>query len=219
MEPKEEVNINEKLLNKIKYLEFLNSSLIQKNKILENKLSILTEKYNSLKDELYYTECHINFCKQNLLDLISFKKEEKKYKNDKNFFIFKNKIKTLFEFGNEFMKINSDVTIYNMVIENIKTLKDENITLNKNLDELKKIINQNNPNKDYYDIMPSPISIKNYNNSQTSEEIIKKNNKYIYNFDSTSIDNEINEENDDDGDDYLYKTYQDYNHLLYHKYK
>ena len=219
MEPKEEVNINEKLLNKIKYLEFLNSSLIQKNKILENKLSILTEKYNSLKDELYYTECHINFCKQNLLDLISFKKEEKKYKNDKNFFIFKNKIKTLFEFGNEFMKINSDITIYNMVIENIKTLKDENITLNKNLDELKKIINQNNPSKAHYDIMPSPISIKNYNNSQTSEEIIKKNNKYIYNFDSTSIDNEINEENDDDGDDYLYKTYQDYNHLLYHKYK
>ena len=219
MEPKEEVNINEKLLNKIKYLEFLNSSLIQKNKILANKLSILTEKYNSLKDELYYTECHINFCKQNLLDLISFKKEEKKYKNDKNFFIFKNKIKTLFEFGNEFMKINSDVTIYNMVIENIKTLKDENITLNKNLDELKKIINQNNQSKDYYNIMPSPISIKNYNNSQTSEEIIKNNNKYIYNFDSISIDNEINEENDDDGDDYLYKTYQDYNHLLYHKYK
>ena len=117
------------------------------------------------------------------------------------------------------MKINSDVTIYNMVIENIKTLKDENITLNKNLDELKKIINQNNQSKDYYNIMPSPISIKNYNNSQTSEEIIKKNNKYIYNFDSTSIDNEINEENDDDGDDYLYKTYQDYNHLLYNKYK
>ena len=135
MEQNEEIKINEKLLKKIKYLEFLNSSLNQKNKILENKLSSLTEKYNSLKNELYYTECHINFCKQNLLDLISFKKEENIYRNDKNFMIFKNKIKTLFEFGNEFMKINSDISVYNIVIENIKTLKDENITLNKNLDE------------------------------------------------------------------------------------
>ena len=63
MEQNEEIKINEKLLKKIKYLEFLNSSLNQRNKILENKLSSLTEKYNSLKNELYYTECHINFCK------------------------------------------------------------------------------------------------------------------------------------------------------------
>ena len=219
MEQNDEIKINEKLLKKIKYLEFLNSSLNQKNKILENKLSSLTEKYNSLKNELYYTECHINFCKQNLLDLISFKKEENIYKNDKNFMIFKNKIKTLFEFGNEFMKINSDVSVYNIVIENIKTLKDENITLNKNMDELKKLINQNDSSKVYYDIMPSPISKKIYNNSQTSEEMLKKNNKYKYNYDSSSINNEANKDYDDYGEDYFYKTYQDFNHRLYNKYK
>ena len=217
MEQKE--NINEISLKKIKYLEYLNSSLRQKNKILENKLSSLAEKYNSLKNELYFTECHINFCKQNLLDLIAFKKEENNYKNDKNFMIFKNKLKTLFEFGNEFMKINSDVAVYNIVIENIKTLKDENIILNKNFDELKKLMNQNNSSKVYYDIMPSPISKKIYNNSQTSEEIIKKNNKYKYNYDSPSIDNESDENYDDYGNDYFYKTYQDFNHLLYNKYK
>jgi len=220
MEQNDEIKINEKLLKKIKYLEFLNSSLNQKNKILENKLSSLTEKYNSLKNELYYTECHINFCKQNLLDLISFKKEENIYRNDKNFMIFKNKIKTLFEFGNEFMKINSDISVYNIVIENIKTLKDENITLNKNLDELKKLINQNHASKIYYDIKLSPINKKIYNNSQSSEEIIQKNNKYKYNYDSTSINNETDEDYEDVyGNDYFYKTYQDFNHRLYNKYE
>ena len=214
MEKIEELNINEKLRKKIEYLEYLNSSLTQKNKLLENKLSNLTKKYNSLKNELYYTECHINFCKQNLLDLISFKKEESKNKYDKNFMIFKNKIKTLFEFGNEFMRINSDVNVYKLVIDNIKNLKDENITLNKNLEELKKIIHQNYENQEYE---LSPIPIKNYNNSQTSEELIQNNN--IYNYDTPSMDNEITENEDDYRDDFLYKTYQNFNHRLYSKYK
>ena len=217
MEKIEELNTNEKLRKKIDYLEYLNSSLTQKNKILENKLSNLTKKYNSLKNELYYTECHINFCKQNLLDLISFKKEESKNKYDKNFMIFKNKIKTLFEFGNEFMRINSDVNIYKLVIDNIKNLKDENIKLNKNLEELKKIIHQNYENQEYDDLKLSPIPIKNYNNSQTSEELIQNNN--IYNYDTPSMDNEITENEDDYRDDFLYKTYQNFNHRLYSKYK
>ena len=217
MEIIEVLNINEKLRKKIDYLEYLNSSLTQKNKILENKLSNLTKKYNSLKNELYYTECHINFCKQNLLDLISFKKEESKNKYDKNFMIFKNKIKTLFEFGNEFMRINSDVNVYKLVIDNIKNLKDENITLNKNLEELKKIIHQNYENQEYDDLKLSPIPIKNYNNSQTSEELIQNNN--IYNYDTPSMDNEITENEDDYRDDFLYKTYQNFNHRLYSKYK
>ena len=217
MEKIEELNINEKLRKKIDYLEYLNSSLTQKNKILENRLSNLTKKYNSLKNELYYTECHINFCKQNLLDLISFKKEESKNKYDKNFMIFKNKIKTLFEFGNEFMRINSDVNIYKLVIDNIKNLKDENITLNKNLEELKKIIHQNYENQEYDDLKLSPITIKNYNNSQISEELINNNN--IYNYDTPSMDNEITEIEDDYRDDFLYKTYQNFNHRLYSKYK
>lgn len=217
MEKIEEINVNEKLKKKNEYLEYLNSSLTQKNKLLENKLSNLTKKYNSLKNELYYTECHINFCKQNLLDLISFKKEEGKNKYDKNFMIFKNKIKTLFEFGNEFMRINSDVNIYKLVIDNIKNLKDENITLNKNLEELKKIIHQNYENQEYDDLKLSPITIKNYNNSQTSEELINNNN--IYNYDTPSMDNEITENEDDYRDDFLYKTYQNFNHRLYSKYK
>ena len=217
MEKIEEINVNEKLKKKIEYLEYLNSSLTQKNKLLENKLSNLTKKYNSLKNELYYTECHINFCKQNLLDLISFKKEESKNKYDKNFMIFKNKIKTLFEFGNEFMRINSDVNVYKLVIDNIKNLKDENITLNKNLEELKKIIHQNYENQEYDDLKLSPITIKNYNNSRTSEELIINNN--IYNYDTPSIDNEITENEDDYRDDFLYKTYQNFNHRLYSKYK
>ena len=217
MEKIEEINVNEKLKKKIEYLEYLNSSLTQKNKLLENKLSNLTKKYNSLKNELYYTECHINFCKQNLLDLISFKKEESKNKYDKNFMIFKNKIKTLFEFGNEFMRINSDVNVYKLVIDNIKNLKDENITLNKNLAELKKIIHQNYENQEYDDLKLSPIPIKNYNNSQTSEELIQNNN--IYNYDTPSMDNEITENEDDYRDDFLYKTYQNFNHPLYSKYK
>ena len=217
MEKIEEINVNEKLKKKIEYLEYLNSSLTQKNKLLENKLSILTKKYNSLKNELYYTECHINFCKQNLLDLISFKKEESKNKYDKNFMIFKNKIKTLFEFGNEFMRINSDVNVYKLVIDNIKNLKDENIKLNKNLEELKKIIHQNYENQEYDDLKLSPIPIKNYNNSQTSEELIQNNN--IYNYDTPLMDNEITENEDDYRDDFLYKTYQNFNHRLYSKYK
>ena len=217
MEKIEEINVNEKLKKKIEYLEYLNSSLTQKNKLLENKLSNLTKKYNSLKNELYYTECHINFCKQNLLDLISFKKEESKNKYDKNFMIFKNKIKTLFEFGNEFMRINSDVNVYKLVIDNIKNLKDENITLNKNLEELKKIIHQNYEKQKYDDLKLSPIPIKNYNNSQTSEELIQNNN--IYNYDTPSMDNEITENEDDYRDDFLYKTYQNFNHRLYSKYK
>ena len=131
--------------------------------------------------------------------------------------IFKNKIKTLFEFGNEFMRINSDVNVYKLVIDNIKNLKDENITLNKNLEELKKIIHQNYENQEYDDLKLSPIPIKNYNNSQTSEELIQNNN--IYNYDTPSMDNEITENEDDYRDDFLYKTYQNFNHRLYSKYK
>ena len=143
MKLEEEKSLNSELMKKVKYLEYLNSSLTQTNKLLLNKLATLTKKYNSLKNELFDTECHINFCKQNLSELISFQKEEGKEKTDKNFITFKNKIKTLFEYGDEFMKINSDIAIYDIVIENIKSIKDENIILNKNMNDLKKLIHQN----------------------------------------------------------------------------
>ena len=146
MKIEKEENINSKLIERIKYLEFLNSSLIQTNKLLSNQLCSLTKKYNDLKNELYDTECHINFCKQNLVELISFKKEEDKEKKDKNFLIFKNKIKTLFKYGDDFMKTNSDMIVYNMIIDSIEIIQEENIYLRKNLDELKKVIYQKDMN-------------------------------------------------------------------------
>ena len=136
----EEESINTKLIKKIKYLEYINSSLKQTNQLLSNKLYSITKKYNDLKNELYDTECHINFCKKNLLDLIDFKKEQKE-KKDKNFMIFKNKIKTLFEYGDDFMKTNSETVVFNMIIDNIKNILEENTSLRKNLFELKKILN------------------------------------------------------------------------------
>ena len=170
MESEIEESINSKLIKRIKYLEYLNSSLIQTNKLLSSKLECLTKKYNDLKNELYDTECHINFCKQNLVELISFKKEEDKEKKDKNFVIFKNKIKTLFKYGDDFMKTDSEIIIFNMIIDNIENIQEENISLRKNLEELKKIIYQNNDNNnnginDNYtnNYIPSPIPYRNYN--------------------------------------------------------
>ena len=225
MESEKEESINSKLIKRIKYLEYLNSSLIQTNKLLSSKLECLTKKYNDLKNELYDTECHINFCKQNLVELISFKKEEDKEKKDKNFLIFKNKIKTLFKYGDDFMKTDSEIIIFNMIIDNIENIQEENISLRKNLEELKKIIYQNNDNNnnginDNYtnNYIPSPILYRNYNNSQTSEE----KNEYQNN-DSPYIDNyNFNEQNSELDDDLLiyqnnYKN-KHYNHKLYHKY-
>ena len=225
MESEKEESINSKLIKRIKYLEYLNSSLIQTNKLLSSKLECLTKKYNDLKNELYDTECHINFCKQNLVELISFKKEEDKEKKDKNFVIFKNKIKTLFKYGDDFMKTDSEIIIFNMIIDNIENIQEENISLRKNLEELKKIIYQNNDNNnnginDNYtnNYIPSPILYRNYNNSLTTVE----KNEYQNN-DAPFIDNyNFNEQNSELDDDLLiyqnnYKN-KHYNHKLNHKY-
>ena len=218
MKHEEEPNINAQLIKKIKYLEYLNSSLTQTNKLLINKLASLTKKYNSLKDELYDTECHINFCKKNLLDLIAFKKEEDKEKKEKNFKIFKNKIKTLFEYGDEFMEINSEITIYNMIIDNIKNIKEENINLNRNLEELNKIIYQNNEYNEYNNFYPSSISVNNYNNcnnSQSSDDNLTNKKEY-----KTYDKNVYFSDTDEIGDDYLfYNSDEDYTSKLYKTYK
>ena len=176
MKLEKEENINSKLINRIKYLEFLNSSLTQTNKLLSSKLYSLTKKYNDLKNELYDTECHINFCQQNLVKLISFKKEEDIQKKDKNFLIFKNKIKTLFKYDDDFMKTNSEIIVYNMIIDNIENIQAENIYLRKNLDELKKIIYQNDVNNNEY----YPINICD-NKYFPGQESIVKNKDYIQN--------------------------------------
>jgi len=225
MESEKEESVNSKLIKRIKYLEYLNSSLIQTNRLLSSKLESLTKKYNDLKNELYDTECHINFCKQNLVELISFKKEEDKEKKDKNFLIFKNKIKTLFNYGNDFMKINSEIVIFNMIIDNIANIQEENISLRKNLDEWKKIIYQNNENNKYNfnanfnnNYIPSSIPYRNNNNTQISEEKNEFQNDetpYINNYNSCEQDSEIDE------DLLIYQNNsknQHYNHKLYHKY-
>ena len=188
MKLEEEKSLNSELMKKVKYLEYLNSSLTQTNKLLLNKLATLTKKYNSLKNELFDTECHINFCKQNLSELISFQKEEGKEKTEKNFIIFKNKIKTLFEYGDEFMKINSDIAIYDIVIENIKSIKDENIILNKNMNDLKKLIHQNYEyNNDFENVQSQKILFNN-NKVKDYETYSKKNNNFT---DNSDIDDNL----------------------------
>ena len=188
MKMEEEKSLNSELMKKVKYLEYLNSSLTQTNKLLLNKLATLTKKYNSLKNELFDTECHINFCKQNLSELISFQKEEGKEKTDKNFIIFKNKIKTLFEYGDEFMKINSDIAIYDIIIENIKSIKDENIILNKNMNDLKKLIHQNYEyNNDFENVQSQKILFNN-NKVNDYETYSKKNNNFS---DNSDIDDNL----------------------------
>ena len=185
----EEESINTKLIKKIKYLEYINSSLKQTNQLLSNKLYSITKKYNDLKNELYDTECHINFCKKNLLDLIDFKKEQKE-KKDKNFMVFKNKIKTLFEYGDDFMKTNSETVVFNMIIDNIKNILEENTSLRKNLFELKKVIYQKEENN-INNYISSPINYNKFNNSEISQE----NNEYEN--ESNNIDNDYNDIDDD----------------------
>ena len=185
----EEESINTKLIKKIKYLEYINSSLKQTNQLLSTKLYSITKKYNDLKNELYDTECHINFCKKNLLDLIDFKKEQKE-KKDKNFMIFKNKIKTLFEYGDDFMKTNSETVVFNMIIDNIKNILEENTSLRKNLFELKKVIYQKEENN-INNYISSPINYNKFNNSEISQE----NNEYEN--ESNNIDNDYNDIDDD----------------------
>ena len=185
----EEESINTKLIKKIKYLEYINSSLKQTNQLLSNKLYSITKKYNDLKNELYDTERHINFCKKNLLDLIDFKKEQKE-KKDKNFMIFKNKIKTLFEYGDDFMKTSSETVVFNMIIDNIKNILEENTSLRKNLFELKKVIYQKEENN-INNYISSPINYNKFNNSEISQE----NNEYEN--ESNNIDNDYNDIDDD----------------------
>ena len=213
MKLKEEESINEKLIKRIKYLEYINLYLAQTNKNLTDKLYNVTKKYNDLKNELYDIECHINFCKKNLTELVSFKQENKE-KKDNNFLVFKHKIKTLFNYGDDFMKTNSETTVYNMIIDNIRNIIEENISLRKNFDELNKVINQRDENDNY---IPSSISNQNYNNSQTTEE-----NKGYNNYEHYSIQDNNNYELDDEIDDDDLLIYQNndehYNHRLYHKY-
>ena len=222
--------INEELVKKIKELEFMNSSLIQTNELLTKKLNNLTEKYNSLKNDLYDMDLHIIFCKKNLIELVQYNKEENQQKIDNNFILFKKKIKMLFEYDDDFMKTDSDITVYNMIIDNIKQIKHENLLLNKNLQELKNF----NKKKYYFTQVneaPSPISVKNYNNyeqennSYTTEEILKNkidynnninNNKYNYNANTPLMDEYCFYGKDEQNSSSFNNHYKN-SHRLYHK--
>ena len=108
------------------------------------------------------------------------------------------------------MKTNSETTVYNMIIDNIRNIIEENISLRKNFDELNKVINQKDENDNY---IPSSISNQNYNNSQTTEE-----NKGYNNYEHYSIQDNNNYELDDEIDDDDLLIYQNndehYNHRL-----
>ena len=146
--------MNEKLeqnkyIKKITNLEYDKSLLLQRNKLLEKELKSLINKYNSLKNELLDIEQHINFCKENQLQIIDLPQKDQinqKEINPENFCVFKRKINTLLEYDDEFMKINSDITVFNMIIDYIQAIKKENLELRQNLENLNKLKNQNNNN-------------------------------------------------------------------------
>ena len=138
-----------KYKKKITDLEYDKSLLLQRNKLLEKELESLTNKYNGLKNELLDIEQHINFCKENQLQIIDLSQKEQinqKEINKENFYSFKRKIKTLLEYDNNFMEMNSDTTILNMIIDYIQTIKNENLELRQKLENLNKLNCYNNNN-------------------------------------------------------------------------
>ena len=143
---------NNEFIKKISNLEYENLLLSQKNKLIEKKLESLTIKYNNLKKELFDIEEHIAFCKENQMQLVNYnqnqnpKNDNPKELNPDNFNTFKNKIKILFEYDNAFLNIDSDITVFNMIIDNITDIKSENLSLRKALEDLKNIIDKNNFN-------------------------------------------------------------------------
>ena len=195
---------------KIEDLEYEKSSLLQKNKLLEKKLESLTNKYNELKNELLDIEQHINFCKENQLRIIDLSQNDQNNQtelNANNFYTFKSKIKTILEYGDDFMKIGSDTIIFNMIIDDIKDIKNENLELKQSLEDLNKLnyYNKNNINYNNFNYNEninmdklSPITHKKNINvgnmglglendsfiSDDKEKILRNNKNYINNYDN-----------------------------------
>ena len=165
---------SKEFLKKITDLEFENSVLSQKNKLLEKKLESLTTKYNDLKKELFDIEEHINYCKENQIQLVEYNKNDNKKQtstelNKDNFNVFKNKIKTLFEYDDNFLNTDSDIVVYNMIVDNIKELKTQNVSLRRDVEEFKNIIEKNNKknNNDYNNFNYKNV---NYINNNTDDD-------------------------------------------------
>ena len=195
---------------KIEDLEYEKSSLLQKNRLLEKKLESLTNKYNELKNELLDIEQHINFCKENQLRIIDLSQNDQNNQtelNANNFYTFKSKIKTILEYGDDFMKIGSDTIIFNMIIDDIKDIKNENLELKQSLEDLNKLnyYNKNNINYNNFNFNEninmdklSPITHKKNINvgnmglglendsfiSDDKEKILRNNKNYINNYDN-----------------------------------
>ena len=96
------------------------------------------------------------------------------------------------------------MTIYNIIIDNIQNIQEENINLKMNLDELHKMVNQNteinydnnnfnnNKNKEY----PTSIS-NNQNNSIITGNSDRYNNYETPNINNYNYSEQKNEINDD----------------------
>jgi hypothetical protein len=194
-------------IKKIEDLQFENSLLSQKNKLLEKQLESLTNKYNDLKKEIFDIEEHINFCKENQLDLINLNQKDNigniKEINQQNFNIFKNKIKLLFEYDENFMKTDSEEVVFNMIIDNINNIKNENLNLRKTLEDLKKIMESNNKNNNmnvYNNIDTNNINNFNEINNEQSFNYNKNNigmvnDGFTYDI-TTDLDNNYDLNND-----------------------
>ena len=88
------------------------------------------------------------------------------------------------------MKTNSETVVFNMIIDNIKNILEENTSLRKNLFELKKVIYQKEENN-INNYISSPINYNKFNNSEISQE----NNEYEN--ESNNIDNDYDDIDDD----------------------
>jgi hypothetical protein len=190
-----EIQTNE-YIKKIADLEFENSLLTQKNALLEKQLESLTTKYNELKKELFDIEEHINFCKDNQIKIINYNQNEinKNIKeiNPNNFYAFKNKIKILFEYNDNFMNTDSEITVFNMIIDNITDIKTENLSLRKALEDLKNIIDKNNFNNNInnnYNNINMNNNLNNINNNNLNNNIGMNNDLFINNEEQKMIRN------------------------------
>ena len=195
------------LRKKISDLEYTNSLLSQKNAFLEKKLEEITNKYNNIRKDLIEIEEHINFCKENQIEILKLKHDDlinnPAIKNldisnsNADFFDFKNKLKVLFEYNDEFMK-SSDSDIYSLIIDDISNLKNENIILRKTIDELNINLpmysrqlppeNENEENIDDYSIHAREFDV---NEDISTENVNKKciNSKQCLNNLMNSIEN------------------------------
>ena len=195
-----EIQANE-YIKKIEDLQYDNSLLTQKNKLLEKQLESITSKYNDLKKELIDIETHINFCKENQLEIINLSQNDNisntKELNIQNFNSFKNKIKTLFEYDENFMKTDSEGVVFNMIIDDINNIRNENLSLKKTLQELKKMI-ENNKNFNSNNNINNDINEINYEQdiNYNKNNIRTGNDRFNYNL-TTDIDNNLELNNED----------------------